>query len=236
MIPIYIGTEEAQQLPTEVLKHSILSRTQQSVEFVEMNRIASKLQQKMYTGFSFYRFSVPEQMHFQGRAIYLDADIISLCDINELFTLDMGEHKVLARIRGEERPVQRRYTSVLLFQCDRLTHWKWDRLCEEANAAEAAYKAMMWAKPDCPYYGDYGDLPPPFNHLNQYDERTKILHYTHVKFQPWKNSSHPLAYLWIKELRRALDAGFIAQAQIEEEIARHHIRPTVLDEVLAIKA
>jgi hypothetical protein len=57
-----------------------------------------------------------------------------------------------------------------------------------------------------------------------------------VRFQPWVHERHPLAYLWIKELRRALDAGFVTQQQIESEIARGHVRPSVLPETLAITA
>lgn len=232
MIPIYIGTDPTQKLATAVLKHSILARTHETVRFVELEGIASKLQQPMRTGFSFYRFSVPEHAQFCGRAIYLDADIICLSDIDALFRLDMGAHGVLARPRGEERPPAWHYTSVLLFQCERLAHWRWDSLCEQANTQKQSYRAMMWARRDSPYYADYGALPDAFNHLNEHDATTKLLHFTHVESQPWRQSGHPLAHLWVRELASALDAGVVTTSHIEEAIAAGHVRPEVLREVL----
>lgn len=37
------------------------------------------------TPFSGFRWAIPELCHFQGRAIYMDADVIVLCDLEELW-------------------------------------------------------------------------------------------------------------------------------------------------------
>ena len=42
------------------------------------------------TEFSPYRFVIPEVCDHQGRAIYLDSDMICLADIGELFDAPMG--------------------------------------------------------------------------------------------------------------------------------------------------
>ncbi|MET0485201.1 MAG: hypothetical protein ABW216_05855, partial [Candidatus Rokuibacteriota bacterium] len=61
------------------------------------------------TGFTNYRFAIPELAGRHGRAIYNDVDQIYLADPGLLFDLDMGPHGYLA-ISPED-------TSVMLIDC-----------------------------------------------------------------------------------------------------------------------
>lgn len=45
--------------------------------------------EKWATPFSGFRWAIPELCHFEGRAIYMDADVIVLCDIAELWSHPM---------------------------------------------------------------------------------------------------------------------------------------------------
>src|SRR5690606_13465431 len=84
-IRVFIGTEPAQRLPTEVLKLSIRRRTALPVEFTELSDLACGVEARFFTGFSFYRWFVPWFCDYRGRAIYLDADIVCLCDLAGLW-------------------------------------------------------------------------------------------------------------------------------------------------------
>ena len=96
-IRIFIGTDESQVVPTAVLRHSITSRTDAAVKFHELTDLKTGLEQDFYTGFSFYRWGIPSFCNYTGSAIYLDTDIVVLCDIRELWDLDMGDHSHLCR-------------------------------------------------------------------------------------------------------------------------------------------
>jgi hypothetical protein len=47
------------------------------------------------------RFSVPELMGYQGRAVVIDPDVFALADINKLFDRDMAGAAVMARRQAD---------------------------------------------------------------------------------------------------------------------------------------
>ena len=54
--------------------------------------------EKWATPFSGFRWAIPALCDFEGRAIYMDADVVFLCDIAELWTHPIeGEHIVAAK-------------------------------------------------------------------------------------------------------------------------------------------
>ena len=64
------------------------------------------------------------------------------------------------------------------------------------------------------------ELPTHWNGLNTYSLETRLLHYTKEPEQPWYKPSHSLAYLWEKELKKALADGAVTKADLEEALAR----------------
>jgi hypothetical protein len=227
MIRIFIGTEPAQWLPTEVLKWSVRQRTQSEVEFFDLKDIPLKLNAKMFTGFSFYRYYIPEACHYDGRAIYLDADIVVLADIKGLFDLDMHEKGALAR-QGDKNSW---YTSVMLLDCAKLKHWKIHDWATLINAGVASYKGTMKADPTGLNHRDFGPLPDYWNHLDNWSESTKIIHYTTVPMQPWKVPGHPFAWVFLRELKSAIEGGALSRQAVEEEIKAGHIYPAILQDM-----
>lgn len=227
MIRVCIGTEDAQWLPTQVLKYSIRRRSKSEYEFTDLKNLPLKLNIKMYTGFSFYRFYIPELCNFQGRAIYLDADIVVQCDLQELIDLDMQGKGVLAR----PMPPKNYYTSVMLMDNPRLTHWKVHDWVTLINAGITDYGQIMMGGPQGLNHKDFGPLEPYWNHLDEWDNTTKILHYTHVPTQPWKKAGHPFAFVFLKELKLALEEGIVTRDEVMKEIEKKFIYPTILDDV-----
>jgi hypothetical protein len=227
MIRVCIGTEDAQWLPTQVLKFSITRRSKSEFEFTDLKDISLNLKIKMYTGFSFYRFYIPELCHYEGRAIYLDADIVVLCDLLEFIELDMKGKGVLAR----PMPPSHYFTSVMLMECPKLTHWKINDWSTLINAGIASYPETMSGGPQGLNHKDFGPLEPYWNHLDEWNPSTKIIHYTHVPTQPWKVAGHPFAWVFLKELKDALNEGIVTRAQVENEIAKKYIYPTILDDM-----
>jgi len=227
-IRIYIGTEPLQWLAMEVLKWSVKTRTNSPVEFFELKDLDLGIESKMYTGFSFYRFYIPEACGYKGRAIYLDADIVVLSDIKDLFVMDMGDHGALARPSIKNTW----YTSVMLLQCGVLKHWvvkEWITLIENQLAD---YRETMFGGAGGLNHQDFGNLPENWNHLDSADSTTKIIHYTNVPTQPWKKPGHAYADVFLREMKAALDGGGFTAEQVKHEIELGHIYPGVLDDAL----
>ncbi len=227
MYKVFIGTEDAQWLPTEVLKYSITSRSQEDYAFKELKNIPLKLKIKMYTGFSFYRFAIPEICHYQDRALYLDADMVVQCNLKELFEIEMGENGVLSRPHHKEVSY---FTSVMLMACDRLKQWKINQWATLINADIAPYDATMMARPSGLCHQEFGPLEPQWNDLDRWSEQTKILHYTHVPSQPWKKPGHPFAFVFLKEMQATLNKHLITIEEVKKEIDKGHVYADILQD------
>lgn len=229
MIRVFIGTEDAQWLATQVLKHSIRKRSKSEYEFTDLKDIPLKLNIKMYTGFSFYRYHIPALCNYQGRAIYLDADIVVQSDLQEFIDLDMQGKGALAR--PVINPPKHFFTSVMLLDCPKLTHWKVHDWVTLINAGIVNYGEIMSAGPQGLNHKDFGPLEPYWNHLDEWDNTTKIIHYTDVPRQPWKKPGHPFAFVFLRELKSALEDGVVTRDEVKREIDKKFIYPTILDDV-----
>jgi hypothetical protein len=184
----------------------------------------------MVTGFSFYRFAIPELCQFKGRAIYLDADIVVLSDIRELFQFDMKGAGALARPLKSGADVGR-YTSVMLLDCAKLSHWKLSEWEPEINKHPEMYNAMLWVSPQSMIAKDFGNLPEEFNHLDLYNQETKIIHFTNLSLQPWRYTGHPYAHVFLDELKAAILEDEIPLDAVQREIQYGHIYPKILSDM-----
>ena len=236
-IRIFIGTDETQTVPTAVLRHSVLSRTPAEVDIRELQDLRTGLKDRFYTGFSFYRWAIPSQCEYAGRAIYLDADIVVLSDIRELWELSMEGHSHLCRPRPGFRFRRFRfqrlggaYASVMLIDCSRCRHWDFTAWCERVSNDPLFYKQAMWCLPGGPTTMGRGNLPPEFNDLDHFEAgRTKIIHYTKLLKQPWKKTGHPHERVFRQALHNAYKAGAVNLAAVEASVARGHIHSHMVD-------
>ena len=72
-------------------------------------------------------------------------------------------------------------------------------------------------------------IPPAWNHLEHFEPgETKLLHYTVVPRQPWKNDKNPLRTLWEPVYKEAYDAGVVHWQEVRRLALRGHIKPSLM--------
>ncbi len=202
-VRIFLGTEEGQYRAERIFVWSIL-RVRDPGRVYEihlMNNLAGFDRRGWRTGFTCYRFAIPDLAGGSGKAIYNDVDQIYLADPALLFDLDLNGHGYLA--------IDARDTSVMLIDCAKMLPW-WNRAAASAPGAKGPLTSKPAVVP-----GLWGELDPHWNarDLEYHEGRTKCLHYTALHQQPWNPfpgifsyQQNPLAYIW-HDLERAADAA-----------------------------
>jgi hypothetical protein len=75
-------------------------------------------------------------------------------------------------------------------------------------------------------------LPAGWNELDVYIAgRTRNLHYTDIRTQPWVFARHPHGRLWVDELASALGEGAIRPDLVRAEIGAGYARPSLAVEL-----
>lgn len=234
VIRVAIGTEKKQRVPCEVLKHSIRRRTSRTVEFLESwtadggwhPAMKASPQIANGTAFSTWRWVAPS-VYGEGRAIYLDADQVVLADIGELWDTPL-DGKIVAAVCnaqgvfGKKTPEPNKVqTSVMLMDCDRMfPHAEWALL--ECAKGRMPYRDLMQAA-FLPR-SEVVELLPQWNYFGIAPPDAKLVHWSHVKSQPWcHNTEHPTAHVWAAELRHAVAAGVLTIKDLQHEAKRGHI-------------
>jgi len=229
-VRIFIGADETQRLGARVLEYSIRTQSSLSTQFQLIDNeglpVPSDDQRKARTGFSFSRFKIPALCGHQGRAIYLDADMLVFTDIKDLWARETQDAWILHSEWGgaDGRAPQ---FSVMLMDCEHLA-WDAKSLIEALDRGEYDYKSLMH---------DFAMMPPErkrpllesaWNSLEVYEPGiTKLLHYTDMPTQPWVNGKNKNGAIWYDALRRALSDGFIVRAEIDEAIEAGHVSPSM---------
>lgn len=237
-IRVYVGAAPAQQLAVRVLEYSIRARTPMDVEVVPLYRTGITIPEardprnRSRTPFSFQRFLIPAAAGYQGRAIYLDSDMIVFDDLRSLWQTPFGSASVLG-IRTQAKDATARF-SVLLLNCSTL-RWDITDIVDGLDRGRHTYEQLLyemsWGELAATQ-GVAGTIDPRWNMLDSYrDGHTALLHYTDMHRQPWVSTEHALGYLWMRELFAALDAGFIAMPEVEEAVAAGYARPSLLVQV-----
>lgn len=190
MIRIFIGTsangEDAESCA--VLEYSIKKHTRRPVEITWM-RLSKKSSSAFYSGdgegwntsqwatpFSGFRWAVPSLAWYEGRAIYMDSDVIVLSDIAGLFDQPMHGKMILAKSASR--------LCVSLWDCERAAGVipppvKWR---ENANH-HREFGSMLRKQANL-----LGDFSGDWNNLDGEGvddlENIDALHYTRMATQP----------------------------------------------------
>ena len=236
---IYVGLDESQIVAARVLEHSIRKHASRPVRVIPMLDVPTPEpkdpKNRGRTGFSFARFHIPKLAGYKGRAMYVDADMQVFSDIAEVFDIDMQGAHVLCT-RQDEPPAAwkdstwfkpGRQMSVMLLDCEKLD-WDIDRIVGDLDGGRYTYEQLMFDMTIVPeeHMGDH--LPPEWNHLETYEPgKTKLLHYTVVPTQPWKNDKNPLRDVWMKDFEEAREAGIVTQEEIQLLVRKGHIKPAL---------
>lgn len=194
IIKIFVGCDpnncDLEQMM--VLDYSVHKHTQHPIEIIWM-QLSHNPDSPWYTNpekeegwrtehwatpFSGFRWAIPESCNFQGRAIYMDADVIVLCDIAELWTHPKKNDAIVIAKGGKN--------SARLCTC------VWD--CEKAKeylpslkdiqADPESHKKLMRLLKDKPkLVQPYQDS---YNNIDGEDmpiDKIKILHYSDMGTQ-----------------------------------------------------
>jgi hypothetical protein len=188
-----------------------------------------------YTEFSFARFAIPALCGHRGRAVYMDSDMLVFRDIGELWDAPLDGAAVAIEAGSRSEPGQiaharNRHAAVMLMDCARLP---WDvATIVSGLGRDYDYNALMGLAPLLDEGQIRESIPVGWNDLDRYDPaRTRNLHYTEIRTQPWVHPGHPHGALWVDALRGMLAAGAITADMVSAEVELGHVRPSLLREL-----
>ncbi len=131
------------------------------------------------------RFAVPDLLGHEGLALVTDPDVFAVGDVNELFSRDLQGKAIWCRPRpGYHKITDPLATSVMLLDCSKLPHWRF------ADDLEALWSHRLdyldWINLKRETLATIGLLEPEWNDFDRLTPRTRLLHNTRRRTQPWK--------------------------------------------------
>ncbi|KGE03858.1 hypothetical protein [Pseudohaliea rubra] len=131
------------------------------------------------------RFMPPELMGYQGRAVVIDPDVFAVGDVWELLSRDMDGMALMCRPKsGNKGKHGALASSVMLLDCAQLTHWRVEEQFNEMFAFKHDY--MDWISLKLEDRSRIGLFEDEWNDFDRLTPRTKLLHTTKRRHQPWK--------------------------------------------------
>ena len=203
-VRIFIGSESAQYRAERILVWSIEQARDPGrvYEIFLMKELTGFDRRRWLTGFTNYRFAIPELAGKCGRAIYNDVDQVYLTDPGELFDHDLQEHGFLTIAPND--------TSVMVMDCKKMAAvWSLEAAKFEKKTTlvqRALNRPNLW-----------GQLKPEWNARDEEYRpgHSKVLHYTALHTQPWHPFPKQFVYqnspegdVWIKLEEQANQAGY----------------------------
>jgi Glycosyl transferase family 8 len=245
-VRVFIGSGEASLLERKVAIYSLREHTKRKLDIyvfngshnaVELNDdapflapLSLKLKYRNITEFSLYRYLIPQLCNHQGKAIYIDSDTICLTDIGELFDTPLNGCDFLAKKDAYSHTGEGLWAlSVMLINCE-TCHFDLETYYSEIDRGLYAVNDFSCMSPAFTAHHPLkiGMLDGNWNVFDYYDQQTKLIHYTNLYTQPWKNCGHPYGELWFTYFREAIDGGYITERDIELSIIRSYVRQNLL--------
>jgi hypothetical protein len=200
-VRIFLGTEPGQYQAERIFVYSIEQNRDPArvYEIYLMKDLVGFDRRGWTTGFTNYRFAIPELAGCRGRAIFNDVDEAYVGDPADLFDTEMGNHGYLATSDTE--------TSVMLIDCDRMAPI-WTREPVRHELKRNILRRTVSQNP-----GIRGDLPREWTARDgDFEEGfSKLQHWTTLQTQPWRPvpgrfvyQPSPTGQLWF-DLKRAAD-------------------------------
>ena len=181
---IYVGTDPHQHIAERALEASVRANTTQPVEFHWMRYGDPDwnwggLDAGWATPFSMFRWAVPEAAGYQGRAIYLDTDMLALADLTELWEWPIPEGRC-----GMYAGRMSTKADVILWDCDMAPRWGRAMFTgRHADVRNDGGRVLSGCK-----------LPEEWDHVDRLELNTKILHFSKMSIQFWKPYEDRFAY------------------------------------------
>lgn len=131
------------------------------------------------------RFAIPGLLGYQGRALVTDPDVFAVGDVAELFGRNLEGKAIWCTPRpGYRKITDPLATSVMLLDCAKLKHWKFKDQLDALWAHKVDY--LDWINLRLESLDTIGLLEPEWNDFDHLTPRTKLLHNTKRRTQPWK--------------------------------------------------
>jgi len=242
-VDIFVGTDRSQLLSVAVLEHSIQRHASMPVcvtPLIDLDLPEPKdIRQGSRTNFSFARFAIPAIKGYQGRAIYVDADMLVFRDIADLWqlpldgvTISIQEEVPDALVRHAKAgaPAQRKkQCSVMLIDCAR-AHWDVDAIVAGLDG-QYTYEQLLGDMCILPEEEVCYGVPFAWNSLEHYDASTCLIHYTDMATQPWVSTDNRNSLPWMLEVRLMLAKGALSWANLRREVDLGYFRPSLITEL-----
>ncbi len=243
-IRLFVGCaangEDAESLA--VLEYSVRKHASQPVEIVWMRQAEEGFwsnwnTSRWATPFSGFRWGIPAYCGFQGRAVYVDSDVVFLADIADLWASELKPGKVVASKGGWR-------FCVSLWDCyaakEHLPAIEWLRAEASQHSTTTAY---FRRNPQL-----IQSFVPAWNYCDNEDTgpltEAKVLHYTDMSCQPhllkyalprlklsglkhWFNGAvrpHPrqdVQDLFDSHLSEAISAGYVPSLYVPNQVHRY---------------
>jgi mitochondrial fission protein ELM1 len=203
-VRIFVGTETAQARAERIFVWSIdlVRDPSRTYEIYLMKELIGFDRRRWLTGFTNYRFAIPDFADGSGTAIYNDVDQIYLADPGKLFDLPLGEHGFLSIAEND--------SSVMVMNCKKMQSvWTIQRARHERKNTllkDALNIPNLWGK-----------LEPEWNARDEeyVEGKSAVLHYTALHTQPWNPfpqefvyQESPVGYVWDTLEKSANETGF----------------------------
>lgn len=170
MIRVFVGSNTPYAEQEKVLAYSIRANTEAEVEVTFMRPGENGLQACGCTGFSNYRYCVPELADHQGFAIYLDVDMIVMGDIRDLYVWKRaGKWAVLADGSNEVAVID---CTIRMPEKERIHTYPKQQLLHMTQPYQVRAIPLEW------------------NVEDRVTENMKLLHFTDLNMQPWLGGKH----------------------------------------------
>jgi len=131
------------------------------------------------------RFAVPDEVDHRGVALVTDPDVFAVGDVAALFARDLQGKAIWCRPRpGYHKLTDPLATSVMLLDCARLPHWRFED--DLAALWDHRLDYLDWINLKREDLATIGLLEPEWNDFDHLTPATKLLHNTKRRTQPWK--------------------------------------------------
>ena len=240
-IPIFIGSSQNEWLPAKVLEYSIAKHSSMTASCHFLYQSAIDIPQpkradcQSRTPFSFQRFLIPQLKGYSGKAIYLDSDMLVTDDISQLWRLNMQmelEQSDLFGVKGTTDYQRQSQFAVMLLNCEKL-NWHIADLIKSLDDGSYSYSDLMHEMRAAPNFK--ANIPAHWNSLDLYEPGiTSLVHFTDMTQQPWLSNHNPEEEIWLAYLKQAIDDEFITIRQVQEQISRSSVRPSLLKQLMAM--
>lgn len=243
-VRVFIGSGEASLLERKTLIHSLRKHCSRDLDIYVFNGTHNAIEHnedppvladmplwikyRNYTEFSNYRFLIPQICNHEGRAIFLDSDMVCLGDIAKFFDQPMHDYDMLAKpeaYQGESCWGM----SQILFDCSRC-HFDLENIFREMDQGLFTNTDLHQMKPDFLKVHPFklGGYDATWNVFDRCDESTNLIHYTNLGTQPWKFPGHEYEDVWFRYFNEARKAGYITGLDIKKTLSRAYARQDIL--------